>query len=1490
MALRSILSLIVRLFFKSCQNSSAAFTHWLAPLALPTILVYISGAHAVDLPLTITYQGRLYDSSSSPIENTVDLKLDIYSQDGSCLLYSESKQLDLSSSSGFFSTQIGSVTGSSSRTSGVDPGLSMQAVFDNSATKTGASSCTYTPSARDGRKIQVTIVKIGSSTVNTVLSPKQSISSVPYATVAQTLQGKGPESFVQLTGSITQSDFEGLMAKKSELLNLAAQETALLALAGGTSTTYLKSGSSISNAGDISLGSGKSLQLGTFSTAQETTLVAGFSSADVGKTWYNSDTNKLMYFDGTSAKAIGSGSSQISSVSAGAPLSVANGATAPVLSLDYGSGLTTSSNQLVPDFGTASGKVAQGDDSRFNPTLSGAGDAGKIVQVNSGGTAYQFVSTSLFNIDSTNSRIGIGTSSPSNDLSLGGSSARVIAMERHSAANTAGSDLSLGAGGAATGATDRDGGKLILSSGTSTGSGSSSIELKTATSASTGTGDNAPSTKMTITGAGNVGIGTSSPVGLLHLSDDTGNNRFLYVSSQSSAQPFHQSGIRLRRARGTEALPEAVQNGDAIGGYQFFAHDGTDYIATGTIGAIVDGIVGVGDVPSATVFYTRSAGASAHTEKMRISSGGNIGIGVTAPTVSLDISGKTDAIRLPAGTTAERPNGANGLLRYNSDNNTIEAYVDGSWTAVATAAMAMDLSGNQSVAGNKSFSGAATFSATGPSAALDVTGSGGMQTTLLNVTGASTMAGNLNVSSGKFFVDATNTRIGIGTSSPSYDFSLGGAAARTIAMERHATANTAGNNMTLAAGGATSGATDKNGGDLYLKGGTSTGAGTSNIYLQTASAGSTGTADNAPSTKVTILGDGNVGIGNANPTVKLDVSGNGSFSGALSVGSSIKVANDSSTCTSTNAGSIRWNGSAFQGCDGSSWSNLASASGTTPTNFSFTDQAAQEYNTTVCSNVVTLSGLNVPVFASVPPGNSGSPYLKINGTGSAGSTYGTVQSGTTLQTCATTANANLTSYAIPVTVGAYTNTWNITTGNKQSNPFSFSNPASPASVSMTVDQCASANITGLTISSPVTVTTDLGSVTALNINGAGWSAYTGSQTISNNQSLCVRITTNNNPSDAHHVTVKIGNGLTGVTAQTATYTVTNPAQDTTPDSYSFVGQIVPVSTLTNSASVTISGITGNVPVSVSGSGSPQISVAGGSWTTSTTIQNNQSLQVRLTSSSSSGTNYTATVQVGTGSATWSVTSTGTCTYSGSSQTTYATAGNFTFTVPSGTTCIAYAIWGGGSGAGAGWGAGGGGFVSGTMAVSTGQQVPLVVGAGGVGGGGGACSFRTVTAGGTSSIASVATATGGSGSNGGSYTGGTCGSAGGAGGRGCSIDDSANGGNGGSPSLSCTVAGQSYGGGGGGGGSGSRNGYSPGIGGNANSSSGGAAGSGGGGTNPGGGAGGGAGCYGAGAGGGGGAGPGGGGAGAGVSSPGADGGCGTSSCGGDGGAGRIIIYY
>jgi hypothetical protein len=117
-------------------------------------------------------------------------------------------------------------------------------------------------------------------------------------------------------------------------------------------------------------------------------------------------------------------------------------------------------------------------------------------------------------------------------------------------------------------------------------------------------------------------------------------------------------------------------------------------------------------------------------------------------------------------------------------------------------------------------------------------------------------AGILSQDNANLFWDDTNNRLGLLTTSPSSAIGISGNAARTIQMERHTTANTAGNSLTILAGSSTSGAEDKNGGNLLLSAGTASGTGSSNILFQVATAGATGTADRAPATKMQLTGAG----------------------------------------------------------------------------------------------------------------------------------------------------------------------------------------------------------------------------------------------------------------------------------------------------------------------------------------------------------------------------------------------------------------------------------------------------------------------------------------------------------------------------------------------------------------------------------------------------------------------------------------------------------
>jgi hypothetical protein len=68
-----------------------------------------------------------------------------------------------------------------------------------------------------------------------------------------------------------------------------------------------------------------------------------------------------------------------------------------------------------------------------------------------------------------------------------------------------------------------------------------------------------------------------------------------------------------------------------------------------------------------------------------------LGIGTASPAVKLSIVG-TDAVLLPVGTTAQRPTGATGYLRFNSDSSSFEGYNGSSWSSVGGANVTNDTS------------------------------------------------------------------------------------------------------------------------------------------------------------------------------------------------------------------------------------------------------------------------------------------------------------------------------------------------------------------------------------------------------------------------------------------------------------------------------------------------------------------------------------------------------------------------------------------------------------------------------------------------------------------------------------------------------------------------------------------------------------------------------------------------------------------------------
>lgn len=234
--------------------------------------------------------------------------------------------------------------------------------------------------------------------------------------------------------------------------------------------------------------------------------------------------------------------------------------------------------------------------------------------------------------DDTSNRLGIGTASPTFDLSLGGATARTIALERKTSG--AGSNLTICSGGAQSGATDTAGGTLILSSGITTGQGFSYVDIYTYGDPTilTGSGDNSP---MPIARFGTVGvaIGTTTIVSGLNLT----------LSSNSGVTPWtYVIGLPDSTLTGGNSL--TIKSGDATT---------ASNISGGTLALVAGNATGTGS--SSITFSTATAGgAGAATRtssiKMTLTGDGQLQVSTTGVSAGILIGGDANLYRSAADT------------------------------------------------------------------------------------------------------------------------------------------------------------------------------------------------------------------------------------------------------------------------------------------------------------------------------------------------------------------------------------------------------------------------------------------------------------------------------------------------------------------------------------------------------------------------------------------------------------------------------------------------------------------------------------------------------------------------------------------------------------------------------------------------------------------------------------------------------------------------
>tara|TARA_Y100000289_G_scaffold6815_2_gene6155 strand:+ start:3684 stop:12842 length:9159 start_codon:yes stop_codon:yes gene_type:complete len=325
-----------------------------------------------------------------------------------------------------------------------------------------------------------------------------------------------------------------------------------------------------------------------------------------------------------------------------------------------------------------------------------------------GGIAYNNNTNSL-SIDCNNAErisinssgnVGIGTTSPSHLLSIG---TEGNASGKKLTFYLDGSDGDYAGIGAQRGETNVYCSSEIRFINESNSSGSGAMSFNT--------GLNTLNERMRITSAGNIGIGTTSPLGKLDIVGNTDDNtNFLTIQDNDTSANSHRPSIRFRSNTaqigqivglnagmrfsvgagetsfleirntgnigiGTTAPVGKLQvvdgdirvttsssfsnlissraanpnaNGYNLGGLLFQAYSTmTNYTTGAAIYAYADGAAWTSSsVPSYLSFHTASSGSATTTEKMVIKNDGKVGIGTTSPESTLDIRGSGGYLQL----------------------------------------------------------------------------------------------------------------------------------------------------------------------------------------------------------------------------------------------------------------------------------------------------------------------------------------------------------------------------------------------------------------------------------------------------------------------------------------------------------------------------------------------------------------------------------------------------------------------------------------------------------------------------------------------------------------------------------------------------------------------------------------------------------------------------------------------------------------------------
>ncbi len=305
--------------------------------------------------------------------------------------------------------------------------------------------------------------------------------------------------------------------------------------------------------------------------------------------------------------------------------------------------------------------------------------------------------------------------------------------------------------------------------------------------------------------------------------------------------------------------------------------------------------------------------------------------------------------------------------------------------------------------------------------------------------------------------------------------------------------------------------------------------------------------------------------------------------------------------------------SAWAGRHGMRWDK-------TPDAFYFTDQTDVALATSVYANSITVSGINTAISVSI----SGGEYA-VNG-GAYTNATGSVNNGDTISVRQVSSSQHETTTSAVLNLNGISDSFDVTTvvNGSDSTPDAFSF-VDQMNVDLSVQVESNAvSVTGINVPTGISV---IGGEYA--VNGGVFTSAEGN--VDNGDTVIVRLISAATYQTATQAVLAIG----GVSSAFNVTTLNNP-NDGTPDAFSFVDQSeVALDTLIESNTITVSGINTTVSIGVSGG---EYSVNGGAYTSAVgTVEDGDSITVRLLSSADFHTTTEALLTVGGVSDTFSIT-------------------------------------------------------------------------------------------------------------------------------------------------------------------------------------------------------------------------------------------------------------